>query len=369
MEDDDLLDLYDEAPCGYLSLAAAGKVVRANRTLLRWIGAATPDAIVGQSVHAILSFGGRIAFETHLAPLLRLKGSVDEIAFDLMHADGTKVPVIANACEKRAADGTHRFTRITLFKAVERRRYERDLVEARSEADARADAEHEASLLREQFIAVLGHDLRNPLAALQAGVDMIAARETLSDRGQFVIREMGASISRATALINDVLDLARGRLAGGVSVARDAKAPLAPVLEHVLEEIRAIWPDRTFVAAISIDRPVECDRGRIAQLASNLIANAVTHGAPDKAITVKAQVDGDRLVFSVANGGEPIAEAVKAQLFQPFFRGHARQSQQGLGLGLFIVNEIAKAHGGSMDVSSTAEETRFTFSMPVVSST
>jgi sigma-B regulation protein RsbU (phosphoserine phosphatase) len=363
VRDDDLSDLYEDAPCGYISLTPDARIDRLNGTLAGWLRQPT-EALVGQSFHALLSFGGRIVYETHLAPMLRLQGRVDEIALDLLDAAGARVPVIANAREKRDGAGDHLFTRITMFRAIERRKFERSLIDARSEADARAEAEHETSLLREQFIAVLGHDLRNPIAALDAGVRMLGGRETLSERGQFLIREMGASLSRASALIENVLDFARGRLGDGLTLIRDAKEPLTPVLEQVVNEIRAIAPNREIVAHFQLQHPVDCDRARIAQLASNLIANAVTHGTPNQPIVVEAYIESDRFVLAVSNGGDPIPPVARAQLFQPFFRGGVRRSQQGLGLGLFIVNEIAKAHGGTMDVSSTQEETRFTFSMP-----
>ncbi|MDX3911731.1 MAG: PAS domain-containing sensor histidine kinase [Sphingobium sp.] len=364
MRDGDLNDLYEDAPCGYVSLTPDARIDRLNGTLAGWLGQSA-EALVGQSFHALLSFGGRIAYETHLAPMLRLRGRVDEIALDLLDAGGARVPVIANAREKRDDEGDHLFTRITMFKAVERRKFERSLIDARSEADARAEAEHETSLLREQFIAVLSHDLRNPVAALDAGIRLLGGRETLSERGQFLIREMGASLSRASTLIENVLDFARGRLGGGLTLMRDAREPLVPVLEQVVSEIRAIAPEREIVTKMQIGQPVDCDRPRIAQLASNLIANAVTHGDPNTPIVVKAYVEDESFIFSVSNGGDPIPLTSRAQLFQPFFRGGVRQRQQGLGLGLFIVNEIAKAHGGTMEVSSTVEETRFTFSMPI----
>jgi phosphoserine phosphatase RsbU/P len=361
---EDLADLYENAPCGYLSLSPDARIVKVNRTLTDWLGT-SGDALVGQPLHAILSFGGRIAYETHMAPLLRLQGRVDELALDLLHADGRKLPVIANAAEKRGADNEHVFTRLTMFKAVDRRTYERGLVAAKTQAEAAASAEHETSLLREQFIAVLGHDLRNPLAALAAGIRMIGERETLSDRGRSVAKEMSASVARATSLVENVLDFARGRLGDGLTLNRDRAQPLEPVLEQVVAEIRTIAPDRRIMANFAITHPVDCDPGRIGQLASNLIANAVTHGAPGVPIVVEAQTGDGRFVLSVANGGVPIAPAARAHLFQPFFRGAVRRSQQGLGLGLFIVNEIAKAHGGSMEVVSSEHETRFTFSMPL----
>jgi sigma-B regulation protein RsbU (phosphoserine phosphatase) len=359
---EDLDDLYENAPCGYISLTPDGHILKINRTLAGWLGSSA-ELLVGRPIHNLLSFGARIALETHLAPMLRLQGSVDEIALDLLRQDGGKIPVIANAAEKRGPAGEHVFTRITVFKAVERHKYERGLLEARDRAEAAASEEHDVSILREQFIAVLGHDLRNPLAALAAGNRMIGDGEALSDRGRMIVKEMGASISRATALIDDVLDFARGRLGKGLTLARGSEQPLTPVLEQVVAEIRAIAPHREILTDFSVDEPVDCDPGRIAQLASNLIANAVTHGAPEAPIEVEAHTAEGRFVLSVANGGEVIPPEARAQLFQPFFRGAVRRSQQGLGLGLFIVNEIAKAHGGKMGVASSVEETRFTFSM------
>ena len=359
---EDLEDLYETAPCGYVSIAPDGTIVKANRTLTDWLGW-SPEELLGKSIHDILSFGGRIAVETHLAPLLRMQGHVHEIALDLLTAGGEKIPTIANAAEKRDDEGRHLFTRLTLFKAVDRRTYERSLLEARVKAEAESKAQREAAVVREQFIAVLGHDLRNPLAAIAAGVRMLG-REQVSERGRTVLSEMDRSIERASGLIDDVLDLARGSLGGGFVVNRNSEGPLTPVLEQVVAEIRAIAEDRSIDARMHIDDPVYCDRGRLAQLASNLLSNAMTHGSKDRPIIFEAVTDENCFVLSVANAGEPIPEEVCSRLFQPFFRGEARPSRQGLGLGLFIASEIAKAHDGTLDVSSSAEETRFTFRMP-----
>lgn len=361
---EDLADLYDSAPCGYLSLAPDSRIVKMNQTLAGWLDS-QPETLVGQNVHKLLSFGGRIAFETHLAPMLRLQGTVDELALELVQGNGTKVPVIANAAEKRDASGHHLFTRITFFKAVERRAYERGLLDARKEAEEAASLEHEVSVLREQFIAVLGHDLRNPLAALEAGVRMLTDRETLSARGRIILSEMAATVTRSMTLIEEVLDFARGRLGDGLTLSRGDNEFLELILEQVVGEIRAVSPKREIHSRLAFEQRVNCDPGRIAQLTSNLIANAVTHGAEDMPITLEATAKDGIFTLSVINGGAPIPTVAQAQLFQPFFRGTVRRSQNGLGLGLFIVNEIAKAHGGEMDVKSSDDETRFTFSMPL----
>jgi signal transduction histidine kinase len=119
------------------------------------------------------------------------------------------------------------------------------------------------------------------------------------------------------------------------------------------------------VTEIALSRPVAYDGPRIAQLVSNLLANALTHGDPAGPVWVLARSDDDGFELSVANLGAPIPPETQASLFQPFSRASARPGQQGLGLGLYIAAEIARAHGGSLEVASSAEITRFTFRMPV----
>jgi signal transduction histidine kinase len=224
--------------------------------------------------------------------------------------------------------------------------------------------ERETAALREQFIAVLGHDLRNPLAAIDGGVRLLG-REPLSEKGRSIAALVHRSVARMSALIDDVLDLARGRLGGGIALARRQSEPLGPVIDQVVAELRAAHPDREITAELDLAEGVVCDRSRLAQLFSNLIANALTHGAPDTPVTVAAATGDGAFTFSVANRGEPIAPGVMERLFEPFSRGEAAPSQQGLGLGLYIAFEIARAHGGTLMVKSTVEETRFIFRMPL----
>ena len=216
--------------------------------------------------------------------------------------------------------------------------------------------------LREQFVAVLGHDLRNPLAAIDAGTRLLR-RERLGDEAASVVGMIRGSVARMAGLIDDVLDFARGRLGGGLEVdlvAGDGE-PLGPALEQVVAELRAAWPDRVVEAGFVLPGAVRCDRGRVARLLSNLLANALAHGAPDGPVRVRAFADGDAFELSVANAGDPIPPATLGRLFQPFFRASGRR---GLGLGLHIAAEIARAHGGTLGVASTPAETRFTFRTP-----
>lgn len=359
----DFEDLFETAPCGYLSADAEGRISRANRTFATWIGV-EPAALAGKRFSDLLSIGGKIFYETHFAPMLRMQGQFSEVALDIAGVGGRKIPVLVNAVERRMPGGEPAFIRFTIFVAAERRSYERGLLEARDAAQATVLVQREDAELREQFIAVLGHDLRNPLASIASGV-RILGKETLSERGQMVLRLMEGSVVRAAGLIDNVLDFARGRLGGGITLSRDSDEPLEPVLRQVVAELRSISPDRIVEAHYDIDEPVNCDRGRIGQVLSNLLGNALIHGAKDQPVRVIAETSGGDLVISVANGGAAISSVALERLFQPFYRGDDRVRKQGLGLGLHIASAIARAHDGTLTVRSDAAETCFTATIPL----
>jgi sigma-B regulation protein RsbU (phosphoserine phosphatase) len=369
MPAEDLEDLYENAPCGYLSLQPDGRIVKVNRTLSTWIGIPA-EQLLGKRLHDLLNTSGRIFYETHFAPLLRMQGFFNEVALDLMAADGRKLPVLANAMERRAEDGALLFTRVTMFQAAERRRYERELVEARAAADtagaivkSQLDFEQQTAELREQFIAILGHDLRNPLASIAAAGRMLR-KEEQTDRSTKVLDLMQGSVVRMSGLIDNVLDFARARLGGGIVLDRRAEE-LEPILRQVIEELRYSHLDRRIEVSIELGGPISCDSSRIGQLVSNLLGNALTHGTPDEPVRLSAATVDGRLELWIANGGAPISSDAMTRLFQPFFKGEAGTSQRGLGLGLYIASEIARAHGGAITVSSGDNETRFTFVMPL----
>jgi len=224
--------------------------------------------------------------------------------------------------------------------------------------------ERKAAQLREQFIAVLGHDLRNPLASIDAGARLLR-RMPLDEKGTHVVALIQKSVVRMAGLIANVLDFARGRLGGGLSIDRAVDADLETVLEQVIAELRTVWPDRVIESEFVLSRPVDCDSARIAQLLSNLLGNALAHGDPASPVWVQARSDDGSFELSVANLGEPIPPDTVDHLFQPFWRASAQPDQQGLGLGLYIASEIAHAHEGSLQVASSPDETRFTFRMPM----
>jgi len=288
----------------------------------------------------------------------------NEVALELVRGEGTRSPILVNATVVRNR-GTITQIRFAVFLAAERRLYERGLLDARDKAEAMIVTERADSELREQFIAVLGHDLRNPLASITSGIHMLE-RETLSPRGEKIVGLMEGSVVRAAALIDNVLDFARGRLGGGITLDRNAAEPLEPVLRQVVSELRSIAPGRTVNAHYDLDEPVDCDRVRIGQLLSNLLGNALTQGAADQSVSIDAATVDGELVIAVSNRGHPIPAEALDRLFHPFVRGTGRLSK-GLGLGLHIASEIARAHGGTLNARSDEAATTFIFTMPLTS--
>lgn len=374
---EELEDLYENAPCGYMSVDPDGTIVKANATLASWMSF-EGRSLSGKRLGDLLNIAGRIFYETHVAPLLRMQGFFNEFALDMLTAHGQRLPVIANAVERRGTDGSLIFTRFTIFKAVDRRRYERELVRARDASElARKDmavtqlateallkSERDVSVLREQFIAVLSHDLRNPLASLSAGARLMLTAKT-PDEAAKLERMMQGSVNRMAKLIDSVMDFTRGRLGGGIALGERLAMDLEPVLNQVVEELAIDHPGRQIEKHFELTKTVLCDRDRIAQMFSNLLGNALTHGDIAKPIKVQAATYASSFELFVENSGQRIPSEAMDNLFQPFRRGEVKPSKQGLGLGLYIAAEIARAHAASLDVTSDDEKTRFTFVMPL----
>jgi signal transduction histidine kinase len=226
---------------------------------------------------------------------------------------------------------------------------------------AELNAQREASKLREQFIAVLGHDVRNPLSSIVTGTELVL-RRTKEPDDRRVLERVRSSSRRITALVDDLLDLARGRLGGGIVLELADADDLAERLRHVVAEVQASHPNRMIYFRFDSQGVLCCDAKRIEQLLSNLLANAVEHGAARTPITVTIEGNEQAFAVQVSNEGPPIPADKIGHLFEPYFRGQGGR-QNGLGLGLYIVSEIAKAHGGKVEVASSEKRTSFTFTM------
>ena len=238
-----------------------------------------------------------------------------------------------------------------------------DRVEKSREAllDAQATAQ-----LREHFVAVLGHDIRSPLSAINMAAEVLQ-RQVKSPDALGLTQLIQRSVRRMVELVENTLDFARGRLGGGLPITPLEGIELGDALIQVIHELQSVNPRSHIDTRIEINTPVTCDPARIAQLLSNLLGNALTHGAQGEPVTVAANVRDSRFVLSVTNTGKPIPGDVAARMFEPYSRFAGGHRPQGLGLGLYIASQIALAHGGTLTVQAGSRDTTFTFEMPVLS--
>lgn len=246
------------------------------------------------------------------------------------------------------------------------------LIASQLDSQLRQDRDHAALLderaageLREQFIAILGHDLRNPLHAVFAGADSLVRTLAYPAHAEIAAR-IKTNARRMSLLIDDVLDFARGRLGGGIGLELTEVENINTGLATVIQELRDAQPDCEILSDIRVTGSVRCDLGRLQQLASNLVANALTHGQPHSPIKITARADERDLILEVWNAGEPIPPESIDKIFEPFWRHSISKGRNGLGLGLHICSQIVRAHEGRISVISTRENgTQFTARLPL----
>ena len=262
---------------------------------------------------------------------------------------------------------------LTLFAELISKQLEAE--QARAQVQHELLSERETAELREQFIAVLGHDLRTPLGAILSGAEILLLKHHDQVTRQ-VAERIRRSTARITALIDDVVDFTRGRMGGGIALGLRLEADTDLFLRQVVDELCDLYPGRRIDSNIAPALALRCDPDRLSQLLSNLLKNALVHGSDAALIVVDAHLDKGMFVLRVANGGADLAPEVLEQLFRPFWRGSASNAAsnatsstsshggEGLGLGLYIVDQIARGHQGKVTVSSTGGTTAFTFTMP-----
>jgi signal transduction histidine kinase len=202
--------------------------------------------------------------------------------------------------------------------------------------------------LHEMFSAVLSHDLRTPLSVIVSGAQLLNQSST-DETVRRVSSRMLSSSLRMTRLIEDLLDLTRARLAGGIPIAR-AETDLGAVIARVTQEHQAAYPDRRMTVESRGTLVGSWDADRLGQVASNLIGNALQYGEAQEPVTITVDgTDSDEVTFSVSNAGA-IPSDLLPKVFDPF-RGSDRSGRQdGLGLGLYIAQQIANSHEGRIDI-------------------
>jgi signal transduction histidine kinase len=216
--------------------------------------------------------------------------------------------------------------------------------------------------LKDRFIGILGHDLRNPLGAAATATHSLLRSKSLSDRDRkrvFVIRRATARMER---MISDVLDFSRGHLAGGIP-ATPIPCDMGEICRSAVEEAHNAHPERAISITTKGDLQGAFDPERVSQAIGNLLSNAIHHGEDPVTLTAVETDDRTAVLTEVTNRGKAIGHEIIGKLFDPFVRA-GQEAKGTLGLGLYIVAQIAMAHGARCEVTSTDQETRFTIRWP-----
>jgi sigma-B regulation protein RsbU (phosphoserine phosphatase) len=363
--------LYECAPCGLLVTAVDGTILRVNNTFCQWVGREAADLVGRAKLQDLFTMGGRIFHQTHWGPLMQIQGSVSEVKFELVHRDGRKLPTVWNAV--RRVQGEVIVHEVAVFIAEDRHKYEQELVLARRRAEELLAKEQEAqaalraaqierdrqqalaedrALFAEQMMAIVSHDLRTPLAVVQMTAHILSMSE-LSAKQRATLARMVKSNDRAKRLIGDLLDFSRGRTGAGLEVIAKS-IDFHGVVADALEDLRVANPERLIEHHRVGQGSCYGSGDRLAQLIGNLVSNALAYGLPDHAVQVTSVIDDLEFSVAVHNDGPAIPETLLPRLFDPMTRGvPAAGNASGVGLGLFIVRQIARAHGGEVAVVSS----------------
>ena len=374
--------LYEHAPCGLLITQPDGTIERVNQTFCLWLGLER-EAVLGRRFQDLLNMAGRVFLQTHWAPLLQTQGSIAEVKVEITHADGRSIPMMLNAVRREYPAGV--LHELAVFLAEERNKYERELLAARKMAEellqhqmsvqseltsarnrlrlAHAEAEIRA-IFAEQMVGIVSHDLRNPLAAIKMAAGLLE-RSLLEPRQQRFLGQIHHSTDRAERMIVDLLDFTQARVGQGINLSMQPIDLRATVARGV-EELRLTFTANTLIHRMEGEGACVADPDRLLQLVGNLVSNAVTYGTPGSEIVITSAFEANVIKVSVHNRGEPIPMDKVESLYEPAVRLVSDSDEtRTVGLGLFIVREIVRAHLGDVSVRSSVEEgTTFAATLP-----
>lgn len=337
----------EDLPCGLLTVEASGIVVYANATMASMVGR-EEEEIVGRHIDGLLPAPSRIFFSTHLFPLLRVQRVAEELYLPMRTADGTELAMLVNG---RVREHEEEFIAdLVVVPMRQRNAMESELIAARNAAQ-------EASAAKDRFLSIVSHELRSPLAGITGYADLLirGRRGQLTDDQRAYVERIRDAAHYQASLIADILDFA------AIRGTRDLE-PTVASLEDLLaraEGVLVVRADEEGRSLVRRPRPapgaVRADARAVQQILLNLGTNALKYGNVGSPIQIEAEHDGQRVRIRVIDEGPGIASDQMERIFEPFVRltrSGERPARQGIGLGLSISRDLARAMGGDLTVSS-----------------
>lgn len=348
-------ELLDGAPCGFLVFADNGKIIEVNSTMQELLGY-DREELLKIPVEKIFVAGGRIFYQTHFFPLLKLQGKVEEVYLDLQAKDGTIIPVLVNASRRQEDDNS--FNDCIFVKVQQRNRYEDELLQAKKQAEA-------ATRTKDEFLSIVSHELRTPLNAIMGWVQILEAGKPDEAAIRRGIEVIGRNARAQTKLIEDILDYARitsGKLKLEIrridlsKVIEGAMESIVPLAEAKSINLQTVLPPNVFVSG---------DAVRLQQVLWNLLQNAIKFTPENGKVEVKIEQVEEMAEISVSDTGKGISPDFLPFIFERFQQADPNKSRRtsGLGLGLAIVRQIVELHSGTIHVESEGENKGATFTV------
>ena len=354
--------ILDTAPCGFVSFADDGTVRAVNATLLDALGRSR-EAVVGAHVETLLSAGARLFYHTHLFPMLKMQGRIEEVYLSLETADGTDLPCILNA-QRTERDGTT-VNEGVLLPVEEREQYEDEILQAKQAAE-------QANRAKDKFLSTMSHELRTPISTIKSLTQYLAlgVRGPVTEEQEEYLDRIEKAADYLDTLITDILDFARLE-AGPVSVSPES----VPVGE-ALDRAEALLEVRFDEAEVTYERTspptdifVRADPDRLQQILLNLLTNAVKFTGAGGTVTTTVDVTDEAAQIHVRDTGVGIPAEEQAHIFDPFVQARApapSEPSEGVGLGLAISRDLAEAMGGTLTVESEEDVgSVFTVKLPL----
>ncbi|HEY4214066.1 MAG TPA: ATP-binding protein [Steroidobacteraceae bacterium] len=370
-------ELFDGAPCGYLAALPDGTLVKVNATFLSWTGHSREALLARTRFQSLLTVPGRIYYDTHIGPLLQMQGFVREVAFDLPRAQGEPLPVLVNLSLQRNSDNAPHLLRMTVFDATDRRKYERELLNARRMAEqstqverlAREEAER-ANRAKDDILALVSHELKTPLAAILGWTQVLQKRNSGDADLGHALSVIERNTRLQARLVDDLLDMSRvisGKLRLDVQ-----RVDLALALESAIETVRPAALAKNIRVRTVLDPSaiVAGDPERLQQVFWNLLSNSVKFTPKDGCVTISMARVNSHVEVTVTDDGQGMAPELLAHVFERFRQSNSGTTGRttGLGLGLALVRHLVEMHGGRVEALSEGEGrgSTFTVNLPLV---
>ena len=352
-------ELLNNAPCGFLVFSDDGKIDEVNATLLKLLGYER-DELCKLHIEKIFSVAGRIFYQTHFFPLLKLKSEVEEIYLSLRSKTGADTPVLVNAFRRESGD---EFLNDCVFMPMrQRNQYEDEILKAKKLAEESARA-------KDEFLSVVSHELRTPLNGILGWAQILQSRKPDAETVERAVDAILRGARAQSKLIEDILDFTR--IISGKLRLEVEQIDLTMIVESALDVITpaANAKDIRLQTVLDSSGYVSGDASRLQQVLWNLLSNAVKFTPKGGRVQIRVERVNSSVEISVSDTGKGISAEFLPFVFERFKQSDNSTTRRhgGLGLGLAITRHIIELHGGTIRAESAGEDagTTFTVSLPV----